>query len=59
MSNVQKLKDWVDAEKAKGLVHINLFPRLPEDPEVDLETVAGGLLSALTGSWEDITNQVL
>jgi hypothetical protein len=59
MSNIQKLNDWVVAEKVNGLVHVNLFPRLPGDTKIDLETAAGGLLSALTGPWVDITNQVL
>lgn len=59
MNNIQKLEAWVEEEKKKGLIDINLFPRLPSDPEVDLETAAGALLAFLTGPSEDITNQEL
>jgi hypothetical protein len=58
MSNLQKLLDWVEVEKTKGLIDIKLFPRLPGDPEVDLETAAGDVLALcrISQEGEDITN---
>ena len=63
MSNIEKLKAWIEEEKKKGLIDIKLFPSdyairkflgLPDDPnyprpaDVDLEKAAGEILELLT-----------
>jgi len=58
MTNVQKLQDWVEEEKKKGLIDIKFFPRFPGD-ETDIEVIAGSVLALLTGPTVDITDQVL
>ncbi len=54
MTYVEKLEAWFEAEKAKGLVDIKLFPRNPEDGPVDMERAAKSLYE-LVSSDRDST----
>ena len=72
MSNIEKLRAWTEAEKAKGLVDVKFFPSdnvvkalfgLPHEPskelsEEELEKAAGDVLAMLVaaGEGEDISN---
>jgi hypothetical protein len=56
MANVEKLQEWNKQAIVDGLVDVKLFPRVPGDPEPDLERAAGELLALLTEPGEDITH---
>lgn len=57
MTYADKLREWCQNEKAKGLVSINFFPGRTKI--LSLEDACKNVYESLTGESIDITNEIL
>ena len=50
MTNVEKLEAWTINARKKGLIDVKFFPEGKTFKEVNLETLAGEILTLLKGT---------